>query len=227
MTTDRIRQPKNRLYLAPNFSSIDRRDHIYGLRGLLKVSGEARLLDPDYSKEVVEMYRDSVEAALVHFQDISVSLYHTGNEKSSWIPHWDQPILFRNPFRFGKALPWKPARETKPIWSIDKAMNVLSPSRFVVDTIKYVEFYNENVFGKAVINSDGGRSELKQVWKRILTTMEKSQLQTPFSASVLTAAAISFSFGLDEKSDPANERDLLYNFVAYLKLVLDEETYKR
>ena len=42
---------------------------------------------------------------------------------------------------------------------------------------------------------------------------------------MLAAAATTFSFGLNEKSDPANERHLLYTFVAYLKLVLDEETY--
>jgi len=44
---------------------------------------------------------------------------------------------------------------------------------------------------------------------------------------MLTAAATSFSFGLDEKSDPANERHLLHKFVAYLKLALDEETYNK
>ena len=44
---------------------------------------------------------------------------------------------------------------------------------------------------------------------------------------MLTAAAISFSFGLDENSNPADERYLLHNFVAYLKLALDEETYNK
>lgn len=41
---------------------------------------------------------------------------------------------------------------------------------------------------------------------------------------MLSAAAISFSFGLDEKNDPVNERHLLYKFITYLKLVLSEET---
>jgi hypothetical protein len=136
-------------------------------------------------------------------------------------------MLFRNPFRFGKALLWKPARETKPIWTIDKTTNVLSLFGFVVDHIKYATSYNESIFGNATINSDEGRNELKQVWQKILTMMEESQSQTPFSASALSAAATSFSFGLDEKSDPANERHLLHNFVAYLKLVLDKETYNR
>lgn len=230
VTTERIRQPKNwmfMLYLASNFYSTDPRDHIYALRGLMKFSGGAGLLDPDYGKSTVEVYRDSVEAGFVHFQNTDVLLYRTGNETPSWIPRWDLPMLFRNPFRFGKALPWKPAGETKPIWTIDKTMNVLSLSGFVVEPIKYVELYNESMFGNAMINSDGGRNELKQVWQRILTTMEKSQSQTPLSASLLTAAATSFSFGLDEKSDPANERHLLQKFVAYLRLALGEETYNK
>jgi len=238
MTTERIRQPKNwlfMLYLTSNFSSTDPKDHIYGLRGLMKFSDGAGLLDHDYGKSTVDVYRGSVEAGFVHFQNTDVLFYRTGNDVlhrtdnkiPSWIPCWDVPMLFRNPFRFGKALPWKPAGETKPIWSIDKTMNVLSLSGFVVDRTKYVESYNESIFGNATIKSDEGRNELKQVWQKILTTIEKSQSQIPFSASVLTATATSFSFGLDEKSDPANEHHLLYKFVSYLKLALDEETYKK
>jgi hypothetical protein len=136
-------------------------------------------------------------------------------------------MLFRNPFRFGKALPWKPAGETKPIWNIDKKLNTLSLSGFVVDTIKYVESYNESIFGNAMTKSDEGRNVLKQVWQRILKTVKNSQSQVSFSTSVLTAAATSFSFGLDENSNPADERRLLHNFVAYLKFALDEETYNK
>lgn len=161
------------------------------------------------------MYRDSVEAGFVHIQNTDVLLYRTGNEISSWIPRWDLLMLFRNPFRFGKALPWKPAGKTKPIWNIDKTMNVLSPSGFVVDPINYIEAYNESIFNNTTIMSDERRNGLKQIWQRILTTMEKSQSQTPFNASVLTAAATSFSFGLDEKGDTANECHLLYKFAAY------------
>ena len=164
--TERIRQPKNwlfMLYLASNFSSLDPRDVIYGLRGLMKLSDSAGLLDPDYSKLTVEVYRDSVEAAFVNFQNTDVLLYITGHENPSWIPRWDRPMLFRNPFRFGKALPWKPAGETKPIWNIDKKLNVLSLSGFVVDHIKYVESYNESMFGNAMTESHEGRDVLKQV----------------------------------------------------------------
>jgi hypothetical protein len=142
-------------------------------------AGQPGLLDPDYGKSTVEVYRDSVEAELVYFQNIDVLLYHadndrTGNKTPSWIPCWDIPMLFRNPFRFGKALPWKPAGESKPVWNINKTTNVLSLSRFSMDPIKYVESYKEIIFGNATIKSDGGRNELKQVWQRILTTIEKS-----------------------------------------------------
>jgi hypothetical protein len=72
-------------------------------------------------------------------------------------------MLFWNLFWFGKALPWKPTGETKPIWSIDKKLNVLSLSRFVVDPIKHAKSYNESIFGNAMIKSDKGRNVLKQV----------------------------------------------------------------
>ncbi|KAH6718857.1 heterokaryon incompatibility protein-domain-containing protein [Leptodontidium sp. MPI-SDFR-AT-0119] len=205
MTTERIRQPKNwlfMLYLTSNFASTDSRDRIYGLRGLMNLSGGVKLLYPNYEKSNIEVYRDS-------------------------IPRWDRPMLFRNPFRFGKVLPWTPAGKRKPVWSIDKSTNVLSLSGFVVDHIRYAAPYDESIFGNATIQSDKGNEHLKQILQRILATIEESQLQKPFSTSVLTATASSFSFGLDDKSDPAAERHLLHNFVAYLKLVLDDEIYNK
>jgi hypothetical protein len=84
-----IRKPSHwlfMLYLASNFSCLDARGVIYGLRGFMKFSDGAGLLDPDYSKPTVEVYRDSVEAALVNFQKTDVLLYITGNEDPSWIP---------------------------------------------------------------------------------------------------------------------------------------------
>ena len=83
----------------------------------------------------------------------------------------------------------------------------------------------ESLFGNAMLESDSGREELRQVWQRILETIGKSQSQPPLSTGILTAAASSFSFGLDSKTVPADELDLLHNFVAYLKLVLDKESY--
>ncbi len=227
--TELVRQPKSwlaMLYLVSNFSCLDARDVIYSLRGLMEFSDGAEILDPDYSKSTVEVYRDSVEAAFINFQNTNILLYTTGNETPSWIPRWDRPMLFRNPFRFGKAVPWKPAGETKSVWDIDKKLNILSLSGFIVDPIKFVESYNESFFGN-MTKSDEGRNILKQVWQRILKTVKNSQSQTPFSTSILTAAATCFSFGLDEKTDPADERHLLHNFVAYLKIVLDEETYNK
>lgn len=134
-------------------------------------------------------------------------------------------MLFRNPFRFGKQSPWRPAGETHPTWNIDKELSILSLSGFVVGPIKFVEPYNEVFFGNAMTESDEGRKALGELWQRILKTIRDSQLHVPFNASVLTAAATSFSFGLNEKSDPANEHVLMQRFVAYLKIALVEETY--
>ena len=224
--TERIRQPKHwlsMLYLASNFSSMDSRDRIYGLRGLMMISDD--LLSPDYSKTAVEVYRDSVEAAFVHFRNTDVLLYVTGEDEPSWIPRWDRAMLFRNPFRFGKELPWKPAPESsQPIWSINKTQNVLSLSGFVIDHIRSAEPYNQSIFGNALTKSQEARATLKGVWHRILTNMSDGS-HTPLNPKVLAAAAASFSFGLDENSFPASEEYLMFNFVAYLKIVLDEETF--
>lgn len=228
--TEFTRNPKNwlsMLYLASTYSCSDARDVIYGLRGLMEFSDRSDLLDPDYNKSTLEVYRDSIEAALIDFQNTDVFTYITGDENPSWIPRWNQPMWFRNPFRFGMALPWKPAGETTPIWSIDKKLNILSLTGFIVDPISFVEPYNERFFCNATIESDEGRKMLKQVWRRILETLEKSQSQIPLSTGILTAAATSLSFGLDENINPADKRYLVHNFVAYLKLVLDEETYHR
>ena len=228
--TELTRNPKkwlSMLYLASTYSCLDARDVIYGLRGLMELSDGGDLLDPDYSKSTLEVYRDSVEAAIIDFQNTDVFTYITGDENPSWIPRWNQPMLFRNPFRFGRALPWKPAGETTPIWSIDKKLNIVSLTGFVVDLISFVEPYSEKFFGNTIIESDKGRNMLRQVWQKILKTVEKSQSQIPFNTGVFTALATSFSFGLDENTDPADERYLVHNFVAYLKIVLDEETYNR
>ena len=183
----------------------------------MKFSDRAELLDPDYSKSTVEVYQDYVEMAFVNFQNTDVLLCITGNENPSWIPHWDWPMLFWNLFQFGKALPWKPAGETKPIWNIDKTLNVLSLSGFVVDHIKFVEFYSKSFFSNTMTKSDEGRNALKQVWQRILKAVKNNQSRIFFGISVLTAAATSFSFGLNKKANPADEHHLFHNFIAYLK----------
>ena len=228
--TELTRNPKkwlSMLYLASTYSCLDARDVIYGLRGLMELSDGGDLFDPDYSKSTLEVYRNSVEAAIIDFQSTDVFTYIRGDEHPSWIPRWNQPMVFRNPFRFGRALPWKPAGDTKPIWNIDKELNIVSLTGFIVDLIRFVEPYSEKVFGNMMIESGAERTMLRQVWQRILKTVEKSQSQTPFNTGIFTALATSFSFGLDENTDPADERHLLHNFVAYLNIVLDEETYNR
>ena len=96
------------LYLASNFSCKDLRDMLYALRGMIEFSKGAELLQPDYNKTTLEVYRNSVEAAFINFENTDILLYTAGNGDPSWpswIPEWSRPMLFRNPFRFGKPMP--------------------------------------------------------------------------------------------------------------------------
>ena len=234
VTTERMRNPKNwlwMLYLASNFSCSDERDVIYGLRGLMSLpqySPQTLLLNPDYSKSTTDVYRDSVEAALLDYQNTDVLLYLAGQESPSWIPRWDQKMLFRNPFRFGKALPWKPAGDTKVRWKIDKNANILHLSGIAIDTINSVSAYNERYFGNAMLDTASGREELAEYWPKILSTLSSTQSppSLPLSSNVLTAAACALSFGLDADANPASEDTLLNNFLAYLKLILPHQIFK-
>ncbi|KAF3919587.1 hypothetical protein ABW20_dc0103296 [Dactylellina cionopaga] len=230
-TTTELKRPEHwlsMLYLASNYGCLDPRDIIYGLRGLMKFSQGADILIPDYNKTTLEVYRDSVEAALVNFKNTDALLYLNGTEKPSWIPQWNISMLFRNPFRFGNRVPWKPAGETKAVWSIDKIENILTIDGFVTHNIKIARPYNESYFGTTMINSDEGKATLQQVWKEILEVIETGLSSlTPFDRSVLNATANTFSFGLNEKSQPAEELELLYRFVAYLKIVLDDDVFQK
>ncbi|KAF3939357.1 hypothetical protein ABW19_dt0206404 [Dactylella cylindrospora] len=230
-TTTELKRPENwlfMLYLASNYGCLDPRDVIYGLRGLMKFSKGAEILKPDYNKQTLEVYRDSVEAALVNFENTNVLLYLTGKENPSWIPAWNEPMLFRNPFRFGNSVPWKPAGDTKAVWSIDKDQNLLSIDGFTVDTIKLAFTYNETYFGNTTLNSEEGKATILKGWKEILGNIETgTSASTPLSREILNSAASAFSYGLNETSVPTEETYLLLNFVAYLKIVLDEETYQK
>lgn len=229
VSTERIRQPNNwlfMLYLASNFSSTDARDAIYGLFGLLRIPDRLGLLEPNYGKSVVEVYRDSVQAALDHFHNTDVLLYVTGDGTPSWVPHWNRPMLFRNPFRFGRSLPWRPAGCSGPVWRVDTEDNTLSLQGIFIDTVDFVEIYNESYFSNARIDSADERSVLMPVWRRILTNLQTRQQRTPLPAECLASIAASFSFGLDETSTPTNDRVLMHNFLAYLRLVVDNDTYK-
>ena len=224
------RNPENWLsvlYLASNYSALDARDVVFDLRGLINCPDGGELLDPDYSKSRLEVYRDSVEAAIINFQNTDVFTYVTGDENPSWIPQWDRPMLFRNPFRFGNAPPWRPSGETTPPLNFDKKLIILSLTGFIVDSVKFVHPYNERFFCNAMMESDKGKSDLTQVWRSLLKTVEDSQPQLPLNAKILTALATSFSFGLDENAHPTDERGLARNFAAYLKMVLDKETFVR
>lgn len=222
-----LRQASNwlhMLYLVSNFVATDPRDVIYGLRGMIDCEDGGELLDPDYSKSTIQAYRDSVEAAFLNYKNTNALLYVHGVEEPSWVPRWDRPMLFRNPFRFGKSVPWRPAGDSVPEWIIDKDKDIISLGGFVLDSVESVEPYYETYFGGAMIASDEGKQKLKDAWRRILETMAKGS-STPLSESILIASAISFSFGLDEKCKPADEALLFYNFVAYLRNVLDDEIY--
>ncbi|EWC45155.1 hypothetical protein DRE_06043 [Drechslerella stenobrocha 248] len=245
-TTTELKRPENwlfMLYLASNYGTSEPKDVIYGLRGLMKFSKGAELLEPDYNKTTLEVYRDSVEAALTNFENTDVLLYLSGKEEPSWVPSWNVSMLFRNPFRFGNPVPWKPAGDTKAVWSINKSTNVISLDGFVAGTIKTAQPYNESYFGNTTLSSDEGKATLKQVWGDMLATIQEGLFPAsylgralrwlgistppPLTREALNATANSFSFGLNEKSIPADESYLLYNFIAYLKIVLDEETYRK
>ena len=228
--TELAREPEKWLcilYLASNYSCLDARDTIYGLRGLMDIPRGGSILKPDYSKSFIEVYRDSVEAAFVDQKKADALLYVTGDKEPSWVPRWNEPMLFRNPFRFGNEVPFKPARDSEPIWAIDKEANVLSLTGFDIGTVASCEPYNQKIFGHTLPELQEGRDSLRSIWLRLLSTLETSQPQLPFDAQTLTAAALSFTFGLDKNANTAHEHDCLLSFVAYLKLVLDADAYQK
>ncbi|KAF5538732.1 het-domain-containing protein [Fusarium phyllophilum] len=229
-TTERLRKPKNwlyMLYLASNFSSTDPRDMIYGLHGLMSITHGSELLYPDYDKSTVEVYMDSVAAAFVDMQNTDVLLYAPGTDHPTWVPRWDRAMLFRNPFRFGKALPWRPSIDSKPAWSIDGESRILSLRGVLVDSIKVSETCNESLFSNANMKTEEGRVTLGHVWHRILENLRRSRPSQVYNRNELTAVATSLSFGLNEDSNPGEERTLMQSFVSYLRIVLDEQAYQQ
>ncbi|KAF4945241.1 hypothetical protein FGADI_12101 [Fusarium gaditjirri] len=228
-TTERLRKPKNwlyMLYLASNFSSTDPRDMIYGLHGLMSVTRGSELLYPDYGKSTVEVYMDSVAAAFTDMQNTDVLLYAPGIDRPSWVPRWDRAMLFRNPFRFGKALPWRPSLDSKPKWSIDAESRVLALGGVLIDSIKVSETYNESLFSNANMKFEEGRIKSGHVWRRVLGNLRLSPTSKGYNRSELTAMAASLSFGLNEDSNPGEEQILKQNFVSYLRIVLEEQAYQ-
>jgi len=164
----------------------------------------AVLLMPEYSKSILEVYRDSVEAAFMDFQTTDVHNYTPGTKMAlSWVPEWNQESFFRNPFRFGKPLPWKPAGDTKAVRRIDKEFNFLHLTGKIMDKIKCVNHYKENYFDNILLEDD--RKLLRQNWTRILNTIEGSHCHIPFTKEFMTAIATSLSFGLNEKTQPGDD----------------------
>lgn len=216
----------NLLYLATNFNSTDPRDVIYGLRGLIESHKGSNLLDPDYSKSTADVYRDSVEAAMLDYEKTDVLCYLAGNESPSWVPNWDKEMLFRNPFRFGRPMPWRPAGDTAPEWNIDREKFILSISGFPRGSISIVEPYRDTYFGDAVLKAREKKELLGQAWERILGAASRVK-SIPLKEEVLTAIAVSFTFGLDDKSYPSDSQVLLYAFVAYLRLVLEKYIFDK
>ncbi|MCJ1449048.1 MAG: hypothetical protein MMC23_009567 [Stictis urceolatum] len=215
------------LYLASNYFSSDHRDVVYGLRGLMKFTRGAEMLEPDYSKSTIEVYRDSVEAAFIDYQNTHVLLYLTGNDDPSWVPRWNRAMLFRNPFRFGKPVPWKPAGNTTPEWSIDKEQNILSIQGFFLDTIESSEPFNAKYFCSAMLDSTDGQEVLKEAWRRILKALSERYSQVPVTLDILTSVAMSFAYGLDDRSEPITEYRAVRNFAAYLQIILDKESISK
>ncbi|KAF3920877.1 hypothetical protein ABW21_db0205878 [Orbilia brochopaga] len=216
------------LYLASNYQCWDQKAHVYGLRGLMRFQKGAEILTPDSTKTAADVYRDSVEAALTNFENTDVLSYVTSSEEPSWVPAWNMPRLFRNPYPFGHRLPWRPARGTKAVWSIDKTTNVLSVGGFLVDTIKVSQPYNERFFSNEMLSSEKNRTGLREAWRDVLGALQVGlSSSTPLEEDVLNATANAFSFGLDEMGTPAHESYLLRRFVAYLRRVLEKETFQK
>lgn len=214
----------NILYLASNYGCLDTRDVIYGLRGLMNLAEGGSLILPDYRKPREQVYRDTVEAALIDFKKTDVLLYVTGMESPSWIPRWDIPMLFRNPFRFGKPVPWKAAGSTNAVWSIDRDSNVLSLLGSIVDVVQSAQTYNQRWFSNETIDSEDGKVMLGSLWTIILQSFGRNQRRLPLTESFLAAAAVSPSFGEQRRMDSALRHKLLINFIAYLAITIGTDS---
>ncbi len=218
------------LHIVSYFISSDERDVIYGLLGMMKLSPAAqKILEPNYNKTTTEVYRDSVEAGLVMYDNTDIFTYVTGKEEPSWIPRWNVPMHFRTPFRLGKHLPWRPAGDSKPIWKIDKQGNILTLGGFIADEVTTAETYKESCFGNYMLDSEEGRQQLREIWGRILRAVEtpESGGAAPFTEDTMKAIAVAFSYGLNENSVPADQEVLYRNFLAYLRVFMDTQEINR
>jgi hypothetical protein len=213
------------LYLASNYQCLDTRDVIYGLRGLMTLGTEEDLLDPNYEKSLIDVYRGAVEAALMHFQNTDVLLYAVGKANPawpSWIPHWDKPMLFRNPFRFGNAAPFKPAGDALASWKMDKDANELGLKGFIAGRIEVVETYNQRWFADGILDVAGERSKLKLAWTKLLQNLSPAHQTPQLGEDTLTSMAVALSFGFGRILNETERLETLHSFVAYLLLVFED-----
>ena len=108
---------------------------------------------------------------------------------------------------------------------MDRMSRILFLSGFSIGAVKMAEIYNDGIFRSALDSSGDPAKSPRQLWLRILQMMERQLSRLPITTAMLSAAAVSFSFGLDKDTHPADERTLTRTFVAYLKLALDEESF--
>jgi hypothetical protein len=83
-----MKKPKNLFFmlcLVSHFCNLDSRDVIYGLRKLMTFSNQeaTRILEPDYNKPAIEVYRDSVEAVLMNYENTGALLYLSADDSPS------------------------------------------------------------------------------------------------------------------------------------------------
>ncbi|EMC96421.1 hypothetical protein BAUCODRAFT_474459 [Baudoinia panamericana UAMH 10762] len=78
-------------------------DKIYGMLGLLRHTGKAMHIVPDYRKSVAEVYTETVRELIRSDQSLSVLLYvdhrpgdfqSSADQFPSWVPRWDRPLDF-------------------------------------------------------------------------------------------------------------------------------------
>jgi hypothetical protein len=181
------------------------------------------LLNPDYGKSLTSVYRDTVKAALTQFKTTDVLLYAMGKEQPSWIPRWDKPMLFRNPFRFGNDVPFKPAGDSTASWSIDDARNELTLQGYIAGRVKFAATYNQRWFADSTMDTPDGKAGLKQSWETILQDIGASQRALPLAQESLTALAVSLSFGFGRRLDSDERLETLRTFVAYLSLIWKDD----
>lgn len=163
------------LYLASNFVASDARDVVYGLRGMLNCRAGGALLDPDYSKATLQTYLDVVEASLFNYKNTNALLYVSAvGGRPSWIPFWNEAILFRNPFRFGNPMPWRPAGDSEAHWAVDRESFILSLKGYFLGRVRSAATYRETVFRGGPPASGELDLDLASTWQNILCLLAES-----------------------------------------------------